>query len=522
MLKPKALFLGLMAVLVAGFALGSEAIPNWSAPATWTPTASGGVHTMTDVTSPRAFIGITPCRVADTRGNGFTGQYGPPNLFANVNRNFTITGQCGIPSGANAVSFNFAALNVAGNGDMRVFPAGAVLPLVSTLNYNGNTPNIANAAIVPLGSGGAITVRADAVNVDLIIDVNGYYSANPANTGNYFELSNNSFLWSILTINNSTTCGGACGIVGEIASTSSSNPNAVEGDAFGATGISYGVHGNTNSTTSRAAGVAGDDGSTVANRDAGFGFSTGMLGFGRNGVGGLTSTIGGYGVFGVAEATTGAITGEGVLGFSTFGVHALVGSLSCAGCTTLFVDPHPTDATKTINYAALQGNEAGTYFRGTARTVDGYYVINVPEDFRYSTDSEGLTVQLTPVGAPATMYVVSEDLNQIIVQSSADVKFHYLVQGVRPAFKDFKAIQSTPEAFLPAGAESRMPEGWTPWMKQRLIANGTYNADGTVNMETAERVGWAQAWRQQAEKAKAESEANAAAVAARTRRPETP
>ena len=55
-----------------------------------------------------------------------------------------------------------------------------------------------------------------------------------------------------------------------------------------------------------------------------------------------------------------------------------------------------------------------------------------------------------------------------------------------------------------------MPEGWTSWMKQRLIANGTYNADGTVNMETAERAGWAQAWREQEEKMKAESEANAA------------
>src|SRR5262249_3055704 len=69
----------------------------------------------------------------------------------------------------------FAALNVGAAGDLRVFPAGGGVPLVSTLNYNGNTPNIANAAVVPLGTGGVITVQADAVSIDLIVDVNGYY-----------------------------------------------------------------------------------------------------------------------------------------------------------------------------------------------------------------------------------------------------------------------------------------------------------------------------------------------------------
>src|SRR4029079_5927476 len=125
----------------------------------------------------------------DTRGNGFTGQYGPPALVANATRSFTITGRCGIPASAAAVSFNFAALNVGGAGDLRVFPAGGGVPLVSTLNYDANTPNIANAAIVALGSGGGITMQADAVGIDLIIDVNGYYA--PAGVGSY-----NTFLGS--------------------------------------------------------------------------------------------------------------------------------------------------------------------------------------------------------------------------------------------------------------------------------------------------------------------------------------
>jgi hypothetical protein len=157
-----------------------QAIGNWPAPLLWTAPASRtpeGARTeaAATVSAPLPFIAITPCRVADTRGNGFTGAYGPPALVASATRNFTITGQCGIPVTAAAVSFNFAALNVGGVGDLRVFPAGGGVPLVSTLNYNANTPNIANAAVVPLGTGGAITVQADAVSIDLIIDVNGYY-----------------------------------------------------------------------------------------------------------------------------------------------------------------------------------------------------------------------------------------------------------------------------------------------------------------------------------------------------------
>src|SRR5258708_17746077 len=131
----KVSLLVLISVFQAGLTLGGEEIPNWPAPETWTPTRSSGVHAMSNITSPLPFIGVTPCRVADTRGNGLSGAYGPPSLIANATRSFTITGQCGIPASAAAVSFNFGALNVGGGGDLRVFPAGRSVPLVSTFNY---------------------------------------------------------------------------------------------------------------------------------------------------------------------------------------------------------------------------------------------------------------------------------------------------------------------------------------------------------------------------------------------------
>ncbi len=167
--------------------LPGDAIQNWPVPPTWTRDAQhlskrGGASIQT-VGAPLPFLDVTPCRIADTRGNGFTGAYGPPSLAANASRTFVITGHCGIPATAEAVSFNFTASNVSAAGDLRVFPPG-IVPLVSTLNYNANTPNIANAAIVPLGSGGAITVLADATAIDLIIDVNGYFGTPASNSGN--------------------------------------------------------------------------------------------------------------------------------------------------------------------------------------------------------------------------------------------------------------------------------------------------------------------------------------------------
>ena len=118
------LLLSLFGVFGVGVALAQEpvqdAIPNWSAPATWSPhSLSRGLSTMGAVTSSIPFIGIQPCRVADTRGNGAPIQGG---IFANSEaRNWTVSGICGIPSGAGAISVNFTVVAAGG------IPAGSFL-----------------------------------------------------------------------------------------------------------------------------------------------------------------------------------------------------------------------------------------------------------------------------------------------------------------------------------------------------------------------------------------------------------
>jgi hypothetical protein len=129
-------------------------------------------------TAPLEFVPITPCRVADTRGNGFTGNYGPPSLLATSARTMTVTGVCGIPTGAQAASFQFTALNMNANGNLIAFPAGGSTPTTSVLNWTATSGVAGNGNVVGLSTAGALTVVVNGALgtfTDMVIDVNGYY-----------------------------------------------------------------------------------------------------------------------------------------------------------------------------------------------------------------------------------------------------------------------------------------------------------------------------------------------------------
>jgi hypothetical protein len=168
------------------------------------------------------------------------------------------------------------------------------------------------------------------------------------------------------------------------------------------------------------------------------------------------------------------------------------GTIGATG-TKHFLDPHPTDPSRTIGYMSLEGPEAGTYFRGRARFQNGLARIPVPEHFRLVTDPEGLTVQITPIGAMASFAVLRMDLEEIVVEASRNVEFSYLVQGVRATFKDVGPWRGA-EEFMPRSADAKIPQWLSPAQRRHLIQNGTYREDGTVNMETARRLGWDRAW----------------------------
>jgi hypothetical protein len=87
---------------------------------------------------------------------------------------------------------------------------------------------------------------------------------------------------------------------------------------------------------------------------------------------------------------------------------------------------------------------------------------------------------------------MSQGLDRIVVQGSADVEFHYMVNGVRKALEDHRPIMPNVD-FVPRSA--RDDAYWKALPAEslrRMKANGTLNADGSINLDTARRLGWDQ------------------------------
>ncbi len=120
-----------------------------------------------------AFYPVIPCRIADTRSA--TGPFGGPTISAGESRTF-LPGQsvCNIPPTARAYSLNFTAVPKNSLSFLTTWPSGQDQPFVSTLNsLTGEI--VANAAIVPAGTNGGVSVYVTDTS-DVIIDVNGYFA----------------------------------------------------------------------------------------------------------------------------------------------------------------------------------------------------------------------------------------------------------------------------------------------------------------------------------------------------------
>ena len=143
-------------------------------------TTHGFLATPSSAAPPVQFVPIIPCRVADTRGPN--GQFGGPPISGGSPRSFPIPqGACSIPSGAAAYSLNVTLVPIQHQRVryLTIWPTGQAQPNVSLMNSpDGRTK--ANAAIVPAGSGSAVSVYVtDTTNV--VLDIDGYF-VTPSNT----------------------------------------------------------------------------------------------------------------------------------------------------------------------------------------------------------------------------------------------------------------------------------------------------------------------------------------------------
>jgi hypothetical protein len=510
---------GVVLLLLASGALLAQNIPlnNWTVPPEGR--SSRGITTMTDITSPRLFIGIQPCRVADTRGFGAPIQGG---IFANSEqRTWDVTGICGIPAGADAISVNFTVVAAAGipaGSFLLAWPTGQAAPPTAIMTY-GPGQIISNAAIVPLGPSEQLNVNVSG-STHIIMDVNGYFSDTLQTPQNYLSLTNNSSNYTAYFTNNSGTCTGFCGVVGSVAS----------GIAMAGTSVNdVGVYGSSNSNV----GVKG----TSVNYNGLWGESTNQDGiFGSGGRDGAYIQGARHGVIGSSLATTGQVYGVsgGAVSSNAFsaGVHgstnqatanggffensgvplqtvylstqisgvgyafrSLTGriyaqDLAIVGGSKSFVSPHPEDSGLQIQYASVEAPTVDVYFRGTADLVNGVARVEIPDHFRFTAREGTYMTTLTAVGRAANLSVESEGPDGIVVRGTGNARFHYVVYAERAEIEGFQPVSKnlmfTPEALSRGGSPDDLPAS----TRALLVRNGTLNNDGSFNVETARAHGW--------------------------------
>jgi Divergent InlB B-repeat domain len=133
------------------------------------------------------FTSVTPCRLVDTRGPN--GPFGGPSMQGNTIRSFTLPQDpnCTVPTSAIAYSLNVTVVPHVPLGYLTIWPTGEAQPVVSTLNSPDGRVK-ANAAIVPAGTSGAVSVYVTNTT-DVILDIDGYFQAPGAGTYQFYPLT---------------------------------------------------------------------------------------------------------------------------------------------------------------------------------------------------------------------------------------------------------------------------------------------------------------------------------------------
>ncbi|MEO8054821.1 MAG: choice-of-anchor J domain-containing protein [Acidobacteriota bacterium] len=123
------------------------------------------------------FDAITPCRLIDTRNAA--GPRGAPALLPapSPDRLFAITGVCGVPSDAKAVSLNVTITNPQGSGSLVLYRGDGSPTVASSITFQpGATRANNNLTQLALDGSGVFKVQNTSPGtVDFIVDVNGYF-----------------------------------------------------------------------------------------------------------------------------------------------------------------------------------------------------------------------------------------------------------------------------------------------------------------------------------------------------------
>jgi hypothetical protein len=345
-------------------------LKNWDTPLYWHPSPTERsaakpvpqLQPVDDVPlTPLTFVGMTPCRLVDTRGAAvgfdgnapFSGGPGPIAASATVpfpvltyNMNTTPTPCGAIPLVAAAYSLNVTIIPVTTLGSVyvEVWPDGTPEPDISTLNDPEATV-VANSVIVAAGTpnGGVNVFNYGPGAINVIIDMNGYFigpTSLSGNTGLGAEtLVNNTSGYDNMASGNfalSSNTGGwydvANGAFALQANTTGNN-NTASGEAA--------LHGNTQGSYNTASGASALSGNVIGSNNTAVGFEALLANIVSD------NTAVGY------QALMSNIAGTGD---TATGYQALLNNISSSNTA--------------IGYQALQNNTGGA-----ANTASGYQAL---------------------------------------------------------------------------------------------------------------------------------------------------
>lgn len=117
------------------------------------------------------FYTLTPCRIFDSRN-------GAP-LLSGVPQALAVAGTCGVPATARAVSLNVTVVGPTASGIVTLYPGDLPIPGTSTVSFAVDLTRGNNAllSLATNGSGmiGALASLSGSGEVDLLLDINGYF-----------------------------------------------------------------------------------------------------------------------------------------------------------------------------------------------------------------------------------------------------------------------------------------------------------------------------------------------------------
>ncbi len=136
------------------------------------------------------YVPINPIRVLDTRTDPLRRRLAPGRSMSLAPITQSVVDATGVaPAAVQAVVLNLTMVDVDGAGFASVWPAGSLMPTVSSANTDVAGQTVANMVTVPLGVDGFVSIFSS-IGADYIVDVQGVYeSATSAAAGRFVALT---------------------------------------------------------------------------------------------------------------------------------------------------------------------------------------------------------------------------------------------------------------------------------------------------------------------------------------------